>query len=159
MFQAKSVMEKRKHHLHSSIRMNRNTRRSSSTSIIFGKQKHSNSTNFQTEYSEHKNPDWPPPTHHQKLEARSSNTRISFEDTCSRQTEPENKFKYSESSNHLICVAEEDGVSLSCCSDMGQLGEDGQKYPFIARTKSDNGDILVTDNSVDIDKSLENVLD
>ena len=65
MFQAKSVMEKRKHHLHSSIRMNRNIRRSSSTSIIFGKQKHSNSTNFQTEYTEHKNLDRPPPTHHQ----------------------------------------------------------------------------------------------
>ena len=167
MIQAKSVMEKRKHHLHSSIRMKRNIRRSSSTSIIFGKQKHSNSTNFQTEYSEHKNPDWPPLTHHQKLDARSSNPHISSEDTCSiqchslthrsLQTKDENKENSSESSNHLVCVAGEEGGSLSCFSDLGPVKEDEEIDPAIVRNMSANGGFLTADNSVD--KYLENVFD
>ena len=129
IFQAKSVMEKRKQHLHSSMRLSRNTRRSSSTNNL-GRHKQSNSSDFQTQYSDSA---WSFPKHHHKLDAQSSSPHICFEESTSidchcslngsLQTEDETKVQMSECSNHLDCTTNKNKESLPGCLDIGVIGK------------------------------------
>ena len=118
LFQAKSVMEKRKHNVHSSTRSSRFTRANSST-INLGRPKHSISSNFQSQYSGFENSGWQGQSHQQNPDKETSSHHICFEENPtvneSFETDDETEIQICESSNHLgfIFLSREGGNNLS----------------------------------------------